>query len=147
MTDNTFANDVKKAIPFIKSELKKNNIVLEEKKLIKFTETMLKAFYGKGGWYDEYEIRKFTNSYMQIIIHPIIQDELLKNNIVMEERDIWFFTKKVIDISHKNGGGASEFEIRQIVKECIDNEIYKEYLGYAEKLNNRIIPISGTTKK
>ena len=61
----------------------------------------------------------------------------------MDEHDIWFLTGEIIKILHNNNRGASEEEIKDMTKQCINNGLYKKFIGYSKKLDDRIMPVTG----
>ncbi len=139
----TTYKDIEKSIPIVKEILFKNNINLNKQTLEEMTIKIMTMSYSKGGWYSKEELVAYTEIYIQILSSLMVKKELTQNNIKMDEHDIWFLTGKIIEISHNNGGGASEEEIKRITKQCIDNGLYKEFIGYSKKFYDRIMPVTG----
>lgn len=142
MQTQKFSEEVKKAIPIVKDELLKYKIILKEGNLKQLTKRILEILYGKGGWFKEEYIKDYTKSFIPTLIFSIVNKELLNNNIKMQEEDMFSFTEKIFEISCNNGGGASEEEIKRITKQCIDNGLYKEFIGYSKKFYDRIMPVT-----
>jgi nitrogen regulatory protein PII-like uncharacterized protein len=130
MLDISLGEEIKKAMPIVEDELKKNNLILKKKKLKRFTKKVMAIFYGKGDSYNEEWIREMTVESIQSLIMPTIKSELEKNNVSMNERDIWLMTYDIMETSHNNGGGCSEPEIRKITQEYITKNICENYSGY-----------------
>jgi len=139
---NNINADIKKYMPIVQDELNKNNIFLDDIDLLKFTEDVISISYSQGGDGDEKCIRSYTHGFIQIKNTSVVQKELLQNNIKMDEHDIWFLTGEIIKILHNNNRGASEEEIKDMTKQCIDNGLYKKFIGYSKKLDDRIMPVT-----
>lgn len=133
--------DIKKYMSIVKDELNKNNIFLDDIDLLKFTEDVINISYAKGGYGEEKSIRAYTYGFIQIKSTTVVQKELTQNNIKMDEHDIWFLTGEIIKILHNNNCGISEEEIKDMTKQCINNGLYKNFIGYSKKLDDRIMPI------
>ena len=138
---NNIKADIKKYMPIVQDELNKSNIFLYDIDLLKFTEDVISISYSKGGDGDEKCIRAYTHGFIQIKNTSVVQKELLQKNIKMDEHDIWFLTGEIIKILHNNNRGASEEEIKDMTKQCINNGLYKKFIGYSKKLDNRVMPI------
>ena len=139
----TTYREVEKSIPIIKEELSKNNIYPDNKSLEKITIEIMTNSYSSGGWYSKEELISYTKIYIQQIYSQVVQKELIKNKIKMDEHDIWFLTGEIIKILHNNNHGVSEKEIRDMTKQCINNGLYKKFIGYSKKLDDRIMPVTG----
>ena len=140
---NNINADIKKYMPIVQDELNKSNIFLYDIDLLKFTEDVISISYSKGGDGDEKCIRAYTHGFIQIKNTSVVQKELLQKNIKMDEHDIWFLTGEIIKILHNNNRGASEEEIKDMTKQCINNGLYKKFIGYSKKLDDRIMPVTG----
>ena len=139
-------NNQKKSLlqfSIVKEELSKNNINLNNKNLEKITIEIMTTSYSRGGWYSKEELASYTKIYIQQIYSQVVQKELIKNKIKMDEHDIWFLTGEIIKILHNNNHGVSEKEIRDMTKQCINNGLYKKFIGYSKKLDDRIMPVTG----
>jgi hypothetical protein len=99
------------------------------KNLLKKIKTV---FYRKNGLPGEETIRELTVASMQRQNMPIIKDELLKNNVTMEDRDIWYMTYEIMEKLHNNGGVYCEEEVRKKTQKYISKNLYKNYIGHAE---------------
>ena len=86
----TTYKDIEKSIPIVKEELSKNNINLNNKNLEKITIEIMTTSYSRGGWYSKEELASYTKIYIQQIYSQVVQKELIKNKIKMDEHDIWF---------------------------------------------------------
>jgi flagellar biosynthesis GTPase FlhF len=132
----TSGEEIKEAMPIVEDELKKNNLILKKKKLKRFTKKIMAVFYRKNGLPGEETIREMTVASIQRLNMPIIKDELLKNSVVMEDRDIWYMTYKIMEALHNNGGVYCEEELRKKTQEYITKGLYKNYIGRAGTFND-----------
>jgi hypothetical protein len=79
MLDISLGEEIKKAMPIVEDELKRNNLILGEEKLKRVTKKIMAVFYGKGDSFNEEWIREMTVASIQGLIMPVIKNELIKN--------------------------------------------------------------------
>jgi hypothetical protein len=132
-----FSKKINKAMPIIDDELKKYKINLEEEVLRIFVEDVISMLYGDYILYeDDYDneegIREMTVATIRGLSRPIIKEELIKNNVIMENRYIWLMTYDIVQELRKKGVGYSKEEIRKITQEYITKGLYKNYIDWLD---------------
>jgi hypothetical protein len=140
MVGNSFTIEVNEAMSIVDDELKKYKITLGKGVLRIFAEDVISMLYlpydySWYGWYEKESIRGMTVASILCLSMPIIKEELIKNKVVMEGRDIWFMTYDIVQETRKNSRGYSDHELRKIAQEHISKQLYKKYIGLVDELN------------
>jgi hypothetical protein len=130
-----YSQKIDEAMSIVEYELKKYKINLVKEVLRIFAKDVLSLYisekYGLYG-YDEEDIKDMTVATIRGLSRPIIKGELIKNNVVMENRYIWLMTYDIVQELCKKGVGYSREEIRKITQEYITKGLYKNYIDWLD---------------